>query len=370
MPVVAPERLRRLAQEVLAALGAPAAAAACVADGLVDASLVGLDSHGAIRIPQYVQAVRDGLVDPRAEPVLERDGGGVLSVDGRRTFGQVVAGFAVEAVLARLAQGSQSLVAVTAHHASHVGRLGAYVERLAARGYIGLAMVNNHGARPWAAPFGGRERRLSTNPIAFAAPRPGHPPLVVDLTTSATAEGKVRLLRNRGESAPEGWLIDAAGRPTRDPADLYGPPPGALLPLGGMTLGHKGFGLSLMVEVLAGALSGAGCTREGAEWPGNGFFCLGLDPAGFQAASAVEAALEGLIRDVKDTPLAEGFTEILVPGEPEAHTRARRTAEGIPLDEETWRQIVAAARQCGVAVDEGGPSSPGSGRTTEPARGR
>jgi len=354
MPVVAPERLRRLAQEVLAALGTPDAAAACVADGIVDASLMGLDSHGAIRIPQYVQAVEDGLVDPRAEPAIEREDGGVLTVDGRRTFGQVVAGFAVEAAIARLAQGPQRLVAVTAHHASHVGRVGAYVERLAARGYIGIAMVNNHGARPWAAPFGGRERRLSTNPIAFAVPRPGRDPLLVDLTTSATAEGKVRLLRNRGESAPDGWLIDAAGRPTRNPADLYASPPGALLPLGGMTMGHKGFGLSLMVEVLAGALSGAGCTRPGADWPGNGFFCLGLDPAGFQPASAVEEAVEGLIRDVKETPLAEGFAEILVPGEPEFRTRARRAAEGIPLDAESWRQIVAAAERCGVRAADGG----------------
>ncbi len=354
MPVVSADRLRRIAQDTLTALGTPSAAAAAVADGIVDAALMGLDSHGAIRIPQYVRAVLDGLVDPRAEPVIEREDGGVIAVDGRCAFGQVVAGFALELMIDRLARGPHRLVAVTAHHASHVGRVGAYVQRLADRGYIGIAMVNNHGSRPWVAPFGGREKRLSTNPIACAVPRPGRDPLLVDLTTSATAEGKVRLLRNRGESAPEGWLIDAAGRPTRDPNALYGPPPGALLPLGGMTMGHKGFGLSLVVEVLAGALSGAGCTRPGADWPGNGFFCLGLDPAGFQPASAIEAAVEGLIRDVKDTPLAEGFTEILIPGEPEFRTRVRRAAEGIPLDEETWRQIAAAAEGCGVPLGDAG----------------
>jgi len=348
MPIIQSATLHRLAASIFVALGASPEAAACVADGLVDANLMGLDSHGAIRIPQYVQAVEDGLVDPGAEPVITREDGGLLTVDGRRAFGQVVAGMAVATATHRLAQGPHRLVAVAAHHAYHVGRLGAYVQRLTAQGYIGIAMVNNHGARPWAAPFGGRERRLSTNPIAFAVPRPGGDPLLVDLTTSATAEGKVRLLRNRGEMAPDGWLVDSDGRPTRDPAALYASPPGAILPLGGSTLGHKGFGLSLMVEVLAGALSGAGCSRPDADWPGNGFFCLAIDPLGFQPASALEAAVEGLIAYVKETPLAEGFAEILVPGEPEFRTRARRAAEGIPLDLETWRQIVAAAERCGV----------------------
>ncbi len=341
--------LQAFAEQILRAVGAPAAAAATVATSLVEANLLGLDSHGVIRLPQYAAAVADGSVDPRAEPVVEREGGGVAVIDGRRTFGQVVADLAVDRALAMLGAG-QRVAAVVAHDGYHVGRLGAYVERLAAAGRVGLAAVNNHGARPWTAPFGGRARRLATNPVAFAAPRAGGPPLLVDVTTSATAEGKVRVARSRGQLLPEGWLVDGEGKPSRDPEDLYRDPPGALLPLGSPSLGHKGFGLGLMVEVLAGALSGAGCTRPDAPWAGNGLFLLALDPAGFGGGARGElgAQVAALVAWCKDSPLAEGFAEILVPGEPERCTRQRRLAEGIPVEEQTWAAIVETARRLGV----------------------
>lgn len=351
MPVVRPEALHRLCSDIVVALGASVEAAEVVAEGLVDANLAGHDSHGGVRIPQYAAAVEEGVADPRARPVLEREDGGVLAVAGRRAFGQVVGRFAVDSAVQRLAGNGQRLAAVVARQSYHVGRLGAYVERVAALGYVGLAMVNNHGTRQWVAPYGGRERRLSTNPIAFAAPWAGGAPLLVDLTTSVVAEGKVRVLRNRGVDAPGGWMVDGQGRATRNVEDLYASPPGALLPLGGVELGHKGFGLSLMVEVLAGALSGAGCSRRDADWPGNGMFLLVIDPAGFPPAAGLADEVEGLVRHVKDTPLMEGFTEILAPGEPEARARARRAVEGIPVDEPTWAQVMAVGKRYGVHWD-------------------
>jgi uncharacterized oxidoreductase len=338
VPTVTASELTRICVEVLEAAGATGAAARAVAEGLVGANLAGHDSHGVIRLPAYVAAVDDGRVDPRAEPVLERDEGSLLVVDGRRGFGQVVAGYATARVLQRLGEG-RPLVAAFAHDGYHAGRIGAYVERMAAAGAVGLAMVNSHGAGRLVAPFGGHQRRLSTNPIAFAAPVAGGPPLVLDMATSVVAEGKVRVRRNRGEPLPENWIVDAGGRPSRRAEDLYDG--GALLPLGGPNQGYKGFGLSLMVEVLAGALSGAGCSRPGETWSGNGFFCLGVAPT----HPALAEQVAGLIRHVK-----ENQPGVLVPGEPEASRRAEREAHGIELDPETWRQIAEVAARHGVAV--------------------
>ncbi len=331
MPTVTASELTRSCIAILEAAGAPPAHAEAVAEGLVLANLMGHDSHGVIRLPWYIGAVEEGRVDAKAEPVLERDDGSVVIVNGRRGFGQVAAGYATTLVLERMAQG-RPLVAAFAHDSYHAGRIGFYVERIAAAGAVGVAMVNSHGGGRLVAPFGGRQRRLSTNPIAFAAPVAGGPPIVLDMATSVVAEGKVRVRRNTGERLPENWVVDKDGQPTRDAEDLYAG--GALLPLGGPVQGYKGYGLSLMVEVLAGALSGAGCSRPGETWSGNGFFCLGIAPT----HPAVAEDVAGLIRHVKADH--EG---VLVPGDPERSKRAHREAHGIELDAETWAQLSAVA---------------------------
>jgi uncharacterized oxidoreductase len=337
MPTVSGSELNRLCVAVLEAVGASPAAARAVAEGLVAANLMGHDSHGVIRLPAYVAAVEDGRVDPKAEPVLERDDGTVIVVNGRRGFGQVAAGYATTCLLRRLGEG-RPLVAAFAHDGYHAGRIGAYAERIAATGAVGIAMVNSHGAGRLVAPFGGHERRLSTNPIAFAAPLAGGPPIVLDMATSVVAEGKVRVRRNSGETLPESWIVDKDGNPSRRAEDLYAG--GALLPLGGPVQGYKGYGLSLMVEVLAGALSGAGCSRPGETWSGNGFFGLGIAPT----HPAVAEDVLGLVRHVKD-----GAPDVLAPGEPERKKRADREAHGIPLDAETWRQLRETAARHGVS---------------------
>ncbi|HIE50778.1 MAG TPA: Ldh family oxidoreductase [Armatimonadetes bacterium] len=341
MPTFTASELQAFVTDLFRAAGVPEEEARIVADALVTANLVGQDSHGVIRIPQYLQLLRRGQIRPGAPLEVVREAETTAVLDGHWGFGQVQARRATQMALAKAR--TYGLGAVGLHHCNHVGRLADYVLLAVEQGCVGLCMVNNHGAGRNTAPFGGTQRRLSTNPIAFAAPTAQGEPLLVDITTSVTAEGKIRVRRNRGQRVPEGWLLDGYGRPTTDPQALYREPRGALLPLGG-EVGYKGFGLSLMVEVLAGALSGAGCSREEATVVGNGFFLLALDISRFAPVDEVARQLSELIAYVKSSPTQPGFTEILVPGEPEARTAARRRAEGIPIDEETWRQVLEAAQ--------------------------
>jgi hydroxycarboxylate dehydrogenase B len=206
--------------------------------------------------------------------------------------------------------------------------------------------ANNHGGGRWVAPWGGTERRLSTNPVAFAAPTGGQP-VLVDITTSTVAEGKVRVLSNKGQPMPEGWAIHPDGSALTDPAHMYGPPYGSLLPFGGMA-GHKGFGLSMMVELLSGALSGAGCTGAGDRPPGNALFILVIDPAATGTLAAFQAEAVGLVDWVKSSTPVPGGAGVMAPGEPEFREEARRREAGIPLDDETWRQLRELAAGLGI----------------------
>jgi uncharacterized oxidoreductase len=198
------------------------------------------------------------------------------------------------------------------------------------------------------APFGGSDGRLATNPLAFACPGPERP-ILIDITTSVVAEGKVRLKRNAGQAVPEGWLLDNQGRPTRDPADLYTDPRGALLPFGGI-VGHKGYALGVMVDILSGALSGAGCSYSSTCRLGNAMFFTVVDIEKFVSREEFLEQVGVLERHVKASPPAAGFTEILMPGEPELREEERRLREGIFVDEETWRQFEECARGLGVQL--------------------
>jgi hydroxycarboxylate dehydrogenase B len=364
VPNLASDNLLAFAKRIFLAAGAPEAAAQRVAESLVFSNLVGHDSHGVIRIPQYIRAIRAGTLDPAAETAVAHETATTARLDGHWGWGQVAAWKAV-ALAVDKAQ-SAHLAAVTLVNSNHVGRCGEYVEQVARHGMIGLMTLNNSGGAAQVAPFGGRQRRLSSNPIAFAAPTSGAP-LLVDMTSSVVAEGKVRVLRNQGKLAPEGWLIDAAGKPTRDPNDLYTDPPGALLPLGG-PLGHKGYGLSVLIEVLSGALSGAGCSNLAAKQIGNAVFLEAMRVDAFAPAEKYYSEVDGLVESLKSCPPAEGFSEVMLPGEPEHRTERRRRAEGIEIDEETWHQICDIALSLGVGVPEvldntAGRASPARGNS-------
>lgn len=346
MPTVSAQDLHGYLRSVLVALGAHDAAAERVASSLVLSNLVGHDSHGAIRIPQYVRFVNEGRMDPTARTAVEREATCTARLNGNWGWGQVAAWDAARMAVEKARQ--CGIAAVALYCSNHIGRAGEYVEEIARHGMVGLLTVNNHGGAIQVAPYGGRQARLSTNPLAFAAPTSGDP-ILVDMTSSVVAEGKVRVLRNQGKKVPEGWLIDAEGKATVDPAVLYANPPGALLPLGG-ALGHKGYGLGVMVDVLSGGLSGAGCSLPGKTRIGNALFVQAVSIDAFCSRQEYLAEVDGLVAALRSCPPAVGFKEVLVPGEPERRTEKWRREHGIPIDDETWHQVAEAASGLGVPV--------------------
>ncbi len=322
--------LLHLAQDVLEDAGAPPATAAAVAESLVESNLRGHDSHGVRRLTPYLQFVRDGQVDPAAEPEVVERRGSVVIVDGHGGFGQVAARLAV-AELAGLAR-EEGVAAAAVRRANHVGRLGEWVEHLADEGLVALAFCN---AEPTVAPFGGRERRLGTNPLAWAAPRrPPAAPLVMDWSTATMPEGKLAVALARQERVPDGVLVDANGEPSRDPADFYAG--GALLPVGA----HKGSGLSVMIQLVGGVLAGTGVFGEQGE-AANGTVLIALDPAAFVPPHDFEDETEAFCSALAASKPARGFDAVLVPGEIERRTRAQRAHEGVPLPAATWSELEA-----------------------------
>lgn len=344
MPVLTFEALQSLATRCFVALGCPPEEAAVVADALAGANLAGHDSHGLIRIEQYAKMVQAGDIVPGAPTTVERESPCVAVLDGGWNFGPVVARRAMEIGVAKAREFGTGTV--TVRNSNHLGRLGEYTLMAAKAGMMCQAMVNNHGRGNLVAPFGGSDGRLATNPISFACPGP-HQPILVDITTSVVAEGKVRLLKNAGKEAPAGWLINNEGHPTTDPNDLYTDPRGAILPFGG-AVAHKGFALGVMVDLLSGALSGAGCSRSYTTRLGNAMYFSVIDIEKFLPLEEFLEHVDVFERWIKESPPAPGFTELLMPGEPELRQEARRRQEGIPVDEESWRQFLDCAASLGV----------------------
>jgi uncharacterized oxidoreductase len=357
VPLVDARELTRHTVRIFRATGAPTADAEQVATHLVEANLKGHDSHGVIRIESYVAGASDGRIRPGATTEVEEETATTAVLNGNWNYGQVVGRDAMDVAIEKAT--AQGVGIAVAHQSAHAGRIGAYGEQAARAGMIAIACVNVHGGGRLVAPFGGAERRLATNPIVVAAPTDDpEAPFVLDMATSVGAEGKVRVARNKGVQLPPDWILDGEGRPSTEPWDLYGgdPPgsrtPGALLPVGG-PVGHKGFGLSMAVELLAGALTPAGPSRADAMGGGNGIFMMAIDPERFAGLGPFTDALSGLIDYVKQPPFAEGFDEVLTAGEPERRRMADRLAQGIELDDETWRQIAGAAASVGVGMYEG-----------------
>ncbi len=347
MPTVAPQVLESFAIELLAAGGLGTEEAALVGHSLVDANLRGHDSHGVMRIPSYLDTCRKGEVVPGAELTAIRRTPTIFVGDAHWGFGQSQAQ-RLTRTLIDMARES-GLAIGTLIHCSHIGRLGEYCEMAAEAGLVSMVMVNTHGHARRVAPPGGKAPRLGTNPLAIGAPAPGGP-IVLDFGTSATAEGKVRVKRIAGQLCPDGWLLDSEGKPTNDPNLLYGTPPGTIRPMGG-DQAYKGFGLGLMVEIFAGALSGGVCIRETPiTQNGNCVFMMLIDPGHVGGREHFAREIAGLAEFVRDCPRIEGVEEILLPGDPERRNFAQRSTEGIPLDEGNWNALVQLAEKLGVAV--------------------
>ena len=272
------------------------------------------------------------------------DAGALLRLDGNAGFGQVIGVQAMALGIARARAHGSCVVALGNSH--HLGRIGAWAEQAAAAGLVSMHFVNVI-SRGIVAPHGGADARFGTNPFCAGVPLAGREPVILDFATSMIAQGKTRVAMNKGELVPPGCLIDDHGRPTQEPRYTVVPPFGALLTFGG----HKGFGMALMCELLGGALA-AGMTQRNDDASQkrvlNGMFSVLVDPAALADRAAFEAETLAFIDWVKASPPREGFDAVQIAGEPERAWRARRTAEGVPVDATTWQEILAAAGKLGV----------------------
>ncbi|HYZ02458.1 MAG TPA: Ldh family oxidoreductase [Candidatus Binatia bacterium] len=342
------DELRELTTRVFEAAGAPTETARQVADHLVEANLAGHDSHGVLRVADYVRHVRDGQIRPAAEPGVTQSTPVAALVDGGWGFGQPAANVAIDRACDAASASGVGLAAVV--RAYHLGRLGAYMERAAARGFVALAWLGGFGTERGAVPYGGARAAFGTNPLAAAFPTTAAgEQVLVDLATTGAAAGKIMVLADKGEPAPEGWLVDREGRPTTDPRDFANG--GALLPAGR----HKGYGLAVLAELLGQTLTGADETGEegggGGVYRRAGSLFLALDPGLFRAAETTRAVAAEFADGVRAIPPAPGFERVLIPGDPERLNRRRLLQEGIALPAATWRGFRAAAESVGVHVE-------------------
>lgn len=340
MPTFTADKLRLVSETILEAAGAPADAARTVSNALVEANLVGHDSHGVMRLMSYVDFVRRGQIQPTARPRITKREQAVAHVDAEWGWGQLAARLATQTAV-ELAR-EYGVAAVTIDRCNHIGRLGEYVESITQSDMIGLAVCNSD---PSVAPYGGFLRVMGTNPIAWAVPRASRAePLLSDFATAGVAEGKLRVARAKGEQVPAGLVVDRNGQPSNEPGAFYDG--GALLPFGG----HKGYGLGIMVELLGGILSGMASSVKPEHFAINGTLLLAMNIASFIPVDQFIQQVEAFCARVKASPPAEGFNAVLLPGEPELQARKERLVSGISLPPKTWDDLQSLAAELNVTL--------------------
>lgn len=311
--------------------------------------MTGHDSHGFIRIIQYMRQIKEGVIISAAKPEIVSESPSTAQVDGHYGFGQVAATFSTELAIKKAKK--QGVSCVTVRRLCHLGRLGAYAEMVTRMGCAAILYCSSGGQSLFQTPFGGRGRKLSTNPIAMAFPSDEEGPILSDFATSVAAEGKIRVHRARGHKLPDGWILDKAGRPTNEPNDFYDG--GAILPIGG-SVGHKGFCLAFMVDLFGGILSRDFFPGNSGKQFSNASLIVVIDVERFAPLGAVKSDVSKIVDHVKHTPLAPGFEHVMYPGEKEAKNRMERGKNGVEIEEETWNQVMTLVKEYGVA-DQLGP---------------
>ena len=340
--IIQAKPLERLASEIFCAAGAPADIAALVAGSLVRTNLMGHDSHGVLRVKQYCSMIASGKIKPSQHPRIRKRFGATAMVTGGYGFGQVGARFAAE--LAIEMGREQGIAAVSLGQSTHVGRLGEYTAMMAGAGLIGIGFTSGTMYSGWVTPFGGRERTFGTNPMSFAVPCGEGETLLLDFATSGVAHGKILLARAKGAPLPLGMMLDKQGRPTTDASILDD---GAvLLPMGL----HKGSGLSLMMETIPTLLAGHRPISSPDFHYGNPTLLMALAPEAFDEGTDFAEHVDVLARRVKAVQPAEGFDEVLLPGEPEARSYAERQESGIPLPDAVWADLCALAAEFAIPM--------------------
>jgi hydroxycarboxylate dehydrogenase B len=347
MPLVTSTDAYKLSIEIFQACGSPLEEAQIVANHLVSANLSGVDSHGLIRIPQYVQDAQSGAARPGAAVTTIKETEVSAVVDCGWNFGVVGAEKAADIGIAKAR--SSRIAVVTTKHCNHAGRLGHYLEKIAQNQLIGFGFCSSPKHGHFVVPWGGRDGRLSTNPISYGIPSDDGP-IVSDFSTSQAPEGKIRLYKNRKQNLPEGWIVDASGQPSILTSDFYGPPQGGILPFGGRQ-GYRGYALGLLVEIMGTILAGDDSTENR---PGNGVTFMVFDPTLLVSNECFSGNLKKLKDYVRSSRPSSRNGEVLLPGEPEQRSRAARSQEGIEVESATWGAIlkVAAALKVDVRITE------------------
>ena len=337
------DSLRSFCEEIFVSCGMAPEDAFIVADGLVQSNLRGVDSHGVTRVGIYAKRLKMGLVNPRPEVKIVRESAATVLVDGDNGMGQVVGVRAIELGLMKIKQSGGVYVGV--RRSNHYGAGAYYVQRAVARDVVAFAYSN---APPTMAPWGGVDPYVGTNPYSFGVPAGKYPPIILDMATSIVARGKIILAAERGESIPEGWAIDVHGNQTTDAQEAL---QGSVLPFGG----PKGYALSLMIDIMAGALTGAGfgprvnSLYDNFDEPQDvGAFFQLIDISQFANPPAFKANIDRMIEEIKTSRRAPGTEEIFLPGEIEYRTEQERLVSGIPVGATTVAELQEVGRTCGV----------------------
>ena len=342
---IAADRLKEFTSDIFAAVGCRDHEAERIAHYLVEANLAGHDSHGVIRVPFYVEWAKVGKVVPNQHLKVVLENEVIAVVDGQYGFGQVLGEEAMQLGIAKAKKHGVAVIAL--RNAGHLGQIGAWPLLVARAGLTSLHWVNTSGAGILVSPFGGINRRLSANPIAAGVPVRDGEPIILDMSACTIAEGKIKVALNKSVQVPPNCIIDSKGEPTTDPKIFYASPPGAILSIAG----HKGYGLGIIAEVLAGALTGGGCSNPAnAGRLANGMLSIILDQRVFQADDAFAAEIARFITWVKSAQTTTPNGDILMPGEPEARNRVQRIRDGIELDETTWGQLTAVGNSLGLSA--------------------
>ena len=339
--------LRDLVRNIFLAADADERNANVVAEHLVLANLSGVDTHGVIHVPMYVDNVRKEQIVPTAWPEIIDESPTNVRVSGNWTFGQVAAKYTMEVVIQKAKE--QGIAVGGLVESNHIGRLGHFVEMATPQGLIAMVWGGGYGAEaPVAVPFGGKERVLSTNPLAFGFPTSDGNRMMFDFATTALSGVKVRNAQRRNDSLPPGAIVDKDGNPSTDPKDFEN---GGALPFGG----HKGYGLMMAAEFLGRIFTGADDyadpNRGGPIFRRQGVTMIAFKADQFQTMANYSNRAEEMVNRVREVPPAPGFEAVLAPGDPEARTRALREQEGIPIDEDIWQTISETAESLHVDLD-------------------
>ena len=336
---------------ILAAAGSSADEAHTVAANLVMANLSGHDSHGVGMVPRYVEAVLQGGLIPNAAAKVTSDIGSMLVLDGQRGYGQVIGLEAMDMAIRRAKTHGSCIMTLGNSH--HLGRIGHFAEIAVAQGLVSLHFVNVL-SRPIVAPWGGADGRFGTNPCCIGIPLAGRDPFVLDFATSRVAQGKMRVAHNRGVQVAPGTLIDEHGHPTNNPGVVVVPQSGGLL--GALlTFGeYKGYGMAVACELLGGALSGGGTwhreTDSTVRAVLNSMLTIVIDPARLGTQQSFEQEALAFVDWLRAGPVAPGFSEVQLAGDPERAARTERQHHGIAIDAQTWAELVAAGAKVGARL--------------------